>query len=260
MPATGSLKTCAAACSRICETAAASRRRSCAAPASSAVTSARCRRARGRGPLRQAANCRSDDHGRVGWRDRRADRRRPRARGCCPEGRRGPRRAPSRRRGRSPARLGSHGPAGFSSFCADPAELGRAICRGGAGPRGRSPATTGSGSSSGGIGGGVYRLLFRALASNPEEVQSFYEDTVAALVDHDREYRTDLLGTLEAYLANDCNTNATARAVFAHRHTVAHRLERVRELTGLDPSKGEDRERLGLGIKAYRLLAPTLPR
>ncbi len=54
--------------------------------------------------------------------------------------------------------------------------------------------------------------------------------------------------------------NATARAVFAHRHTVAHRLERARELTGLDPSSGEDRERLGLGIKAYRLLAPTLPR
>ena len=111
-----------------------------------------------------------------------------------------------------------------------------------------------------GIGGGVYRLLFRALASSPEEVQSFYGDTVEPLVEHDREYRTDLLGTLEAYLANDCNTNATARAVFAHRHTVAHRLDRVRELSGLDPSVGEDRERLGLGVKAYRILAPTLPR
>jgi sugar diacid utilization regulator len=54
--------------------------------------------------------------------------------------------------------------------------------------------------------------------------------------------------------------NATARAVFAHRHTVAHRLARVRELTKLDPSLGEDRERLGLGIKAYRIVAPTLPR
>ena len=54
--------------------------------------------------------------------------------------------------------------------------------------------------------------------------------------------------------------NATARAVFAHRHTVAHRLARVRELTVLDPALGEDRERLGLGIKAYRILEPTLPR
>ena len=85
---------------------------------------------------------------------------------------------------------------------------------------------------------------------------------MSSLVAHDREYRTDLLGHgCETYLANDCNMNATARAVYAHRHTVAHRLERVRELTGLDPaSQGEDRERLGLGIKAYRIMAPTLPR
>jgi hypothetical protein len=46
----------------------------------------------------------------------------------------------------------------------------------------------------------------------------------------------------------------------AHRHTVAYRLERVRELTGLDPVLSEDRERLGLGLKAYRIIAPRLPR
>ena len=115
-------------------------------------------------------------------------------------------------------------------------------------------------SSSRGSANGVYRLLFRALATDPEEVRRFYEDTVEPLVAHDRQYRTDLLGTLEAYLANDCNMNATARAVFAHRHTVAHRLGRVKELTALDSSLGEDRERLGLGIKAYRIIAPTLPR
>ena len=33
-----------------------------------------------------------------------------------------------------------------------------------------------------------------------------------------------------------------------------------RELTGLDPVLSEDRERLGLGLKAYRIIAPRLPR
>ena len=37
-------------------------------------------------------------------------------------------------------------------------------------------------------------------------------------------------------------------------------LERMRELTGLDPFTSEDRERLGLGLKAYRIIAPRLPR
>jgi DNA-binding PucR family transcriptional regulator len=54
--------------------------------------------------------------------------------------------------------------------------------------------------------------------------------------------------------------NATARAIFAHRHTVAYRLERIQQLTGLDPTASEDRERLSLGLKAYRIVAPSLPR
>ena len=157
-------------------------------------------------------------------------------------------------------RLRAHGPAAFSSFCPEPGELDRAISEAelmldviSRDERVADQLTTE-------IGNGVYRLLFRAMATDPEEVRRFYEDTVEPLVEHDRQYRTDLLGTLETYLANDCNMNATARAVFAHRHTVAHRLARVRELTSLDPSLGEDRERLGLGIKAYRIVAPTLPR
>jgi DNA-binding PucR family transcriptional regulator len=105
-----------------------------------------------------------------------------------------------------------------------------------------------------------YRLLFRVLASHPEEVRAFFEDTVAPLVRYDTEYRTDLVGTLETYLDHNCNTNATAAAIYAHRHTVAYRLERVRELSGLDPAASEDRERLGLGLKAYRILSPHLPR
>ncbi|MFL5869539.1 MAG: PucR family transcriptional regulator [Solirubrobacterales bacterium] len=158
------------------------------------------------------------------------------------------------------ARLRAHGPAAFSSFCADPAELDRAIAEAELMLDVIARDERVADQLTAEIGNGVYRLLFRAMATDPEEVRRFYEDTVKPLVDHDREYRTDLLGTLETYLANDCNMNATARAVFAHRHTVAHRLARVRELTSLDPSLGEDRERLGLGIKAYRIVAPTLPR
>jgi PucR family transcriptional regulator, purine catabolism regulatory protein len=106
----------------------------------------------------------------------------------------------------------------------------------------------------------VYRLLFRVLASRPEEVLSFYEDTIAPIARYDVQYHGELVPTLEAYLGNDCNMNATARAIFAHRHTIAYRLERVRELTGLDPASTEDRERLGLGLKALRIVEPDLPR
>jgi sugar diacid utilization regulator len=154
-------------------------------------------------------------------------------------------------------RLQRHGTVGLSSFYSDPAELGRAIqeaelvldvLR-------RSDVPIAED-----IGTGTYRLLFRVLASHPEEVRSFYDDTVAPIVRYDDQYATDLVGTLEAYLEQNCNMNATAAAIYAHRHTVAYRLDRVKELTGLDPMQSEDRERLGLGLKAYRIIAPRLPR
>ena len=158
-------------------------------------------------------------------------------------------------------RLRGHGLAGVSSFYPDPAELHRAIREAELilevirrEPRIAEALEEGIAAS------GVYRLLFRALISDPEEVRRFYADTVEAVVRYDTQYRSELLDTLEAYLASDCNMNATARAIYAHRHTVAYRLDRVRELTGLDPSLTEDRERLGLGIKAFRILAPALPR
>jgi sugar diacid utilization regulator len=163
--------------------------------------------------------------------------------------------------GRIASRLREHGLAAVSSFYPDPGELGRAIREAELvlAVITREPQIADA-LEEGIAASGVYRLLFRALISDPEEVRTFYRDTVEPLVRYDTQYRSDLLGTLEEYLASDCNMNATARAIFAHRHTVAYRLERVRELTGLDPQLSEDRERLGLGIKAYRILAPALPR
>jgi sugar diacid utilization regulator len=47
---------------------------------------------------------------------------------------------------------------------------------------------------------------------------------------------------------------STAAAIPSHRHTVAYRLERLREVTGLHPAHADDRERLGLGVKAQLVL------
>ena len=112
-----------------------------------------------------------------------------------------------------------------------------------------SVSRNGGGPPGEGIGDGTYRLLFRVMASHPEEVRSFYEDTVARIVAYDEQYSTDLVGTLDAYLQSNCNMNQTAQAIHAHRHTIGYRLERVKELTGLDPLTSEDRERLGLGSR-----------
>jgi sugar diacid utilization regulator len=101
---------------------------------------------------------------------------------------------------------------------------------------------------------GAYRLLLSAMSENPSELQRFYAETVEPLVAYDEQYETELLQTLGTFLEADGNVAGTAQRLFTHRHTVYYRLERVRELTGLDVSSSDGREKLSLGLKAMRVL------
>jgi len=101
---------------------------------------------------------------------------------------------------------------------------------------------------------GAYRLLLSSMSENPSELQRFYAETVEPLVAYDEQYETDLVRTLETFLEADGNVAGTAQRLFTHRHTIYYRLERVRELSGLDVSSSDGREKLSLGLKSMRVL------
>jgi sugar diacid utilization regulator len=101
---------------------------------------------------------------------------------------------------------------------------------------------------------GAYRLLLSAMSEDPAELQRFYAETVEPLVAYDEQYETDLVTTVEAFLDADGNVAGTAQRLFTHRHTIRYRLERVRELSGLDVGSTDGREKLSLGLKAMRVL------
>ncbi len=106
---------------------------------------------------------------------------------------------------------------------------------------------------------GSYRLLLPAMSEDPGELERFYEETVATLVAYDEQYETDLVTTIETYLDEDGSVTPTAERLYTHRHTVRYRLERVKELTGLDLTSTEGREKVGLGLKAMRVLGIAAP-
>jgi sugar diacid utilization regulator len=101
---------------------------------------------------------------------------------------------------------------------------------------------------------GAYRLLLSSMSENPSELQRFYAETVEPLVAYDEQYETELVRTLETFLEADGNVAGTAQRLFTHRHTIYYRLERVRELSGLDVSSSDGREKLSLGLKSMRVL------
>jgi len=144
---------------------------------------------------------------------------------------------------------------GRSRIAADPEEL----------PRAASEALLAANVAEGSADGaplafeqtGAYRLLLSAMSENPSELQRFYAETVEPLVAYDEQYETDLVRTLETFLEADGNVAGTAQRLFTHRHTIYYRLERVRELSGLDVSSSDGREKLSLGLKSMRVLGIT---
>jgi len=141
---------------------------------------------------------------------------------------------------------------GRSRIAEDPVDLPRAV----------SEALLAANVAQGGSDGpalafeqtGAYRLLLSAMSENPAELQRFYAETVEPLVAYDEQYETDLMRTLETFLEADGNVAGTAQRLFTHRHTIYYRLERVRDLSGLDVSSSDGREKLSLGLKSMRVL------
>ncbi|HVB97281.1 MAG TPA: helix-turn-helix domain-containing protein [Chloroflexota bacterium] len=99
---------------------------------------------------------------------------------------------------------------------------------------------------------GVYRLLYAFRRSR--ELSEFCRETLAPLVDYDQKNGTALIETLDVYFRCDASLRVAADALYLHRNSLAYRLRRIAELTQLDLDNLEDRFRLQLALKAYRLV------
>ncbi|WP_017568837.1 PucR family transcriptional regulator [Nocardiopsis halotolerans] len=88
------------------------------------------------------------------------------------------------------------------------------------------------------------------LASVPEEVQSSYrERLLGPLLAYDRDHRSELVLTLEQFLAHSGSWQRCAATMHVHVNTLRYRIGRVEELTGRDLSSLEHRVDLFLALK-----------
>lgn len=98
----------------------------------------------------------------------------------------------------------------------------------------------------------VYRLLYPLRES--EVLEEFYDQVLGPLERYDREHRAELIPTLEAFFACDGNLQRTAERLFLHRNSLAYRLRRIQEITGMDLRRWEDCFRLQLALKIRPIL------
>ena len=91
------------------------------------------------------------------------------------------------------------------------------------------------------------------LAQNPRLAERFVAHSLGKLADPKLRNRSQLMETLEAYLAKG-SVKEAASALGLHRHTVLYRLDRLRELLGGDLDVPANRMRLQLALDLQKLL------
>jgi GAF domain-containing protein len=99
---------------------------------------------------------------------------------------------------------------------------------------------------------GVLSLLVREGAG--EEVRAFVRSRLGPLINHDDANGTQLTETLDAYYQAGCSPSRAAATLHVHVNTVYYRLERIRELLGVDHSAPRRALDLQVALLARRLL------
>jgi PucR family transcriptional regulator, purine catabolism regulatory protein len=143
--------------------------------------------------------------------------------------------------------------AGISGFVTDPAEMDRAYQEALVALKvGRKLHGPGAALMFRDVG--TYRLLLDIWERDPEQIRSLYEETIGPIDRYDEANGTQLVQTLSVFFKHDESLTKTAAELYAHRHTVRYRLEKIAEIGGLSVFETEHKERLGLGLKARSLL------
>jgi purine catabolism regulator len=97
---------------------------------------------------------------------------------------------------------------------------------------------------------------YRVLDSLPDDQLQELEDAVVGrLLDVDRRGHSDLLRTLETYLACGGSAVDAAAALFVHRNTLRKRVARIEEILGVDLGTTGGRVEAYLGVRAKDVLA-----
>jgi GGDEF-like domain/PucR C-terminal helix-turn-helix domain len=137
------------------------------------------------------------------------------------------------------ARLARHGPVGMSPVRTDPAVAGRALEE--------AALAIDLGTATG--------PPWAVALADPTAVRRWFEETVAPVLRYDEQYGTELAATLARVLEGEGGVEAVAVQLGLPAHRVAYRLEKIRELSGLDAATAAGRRALALGLRCGRVVA-----
>ncbi|GFN36804.1 PucR family transcriptional regulator [Tepidimicrobium xylanilyticum] len=99
---------------------------------------------------------------------------------------------------------------------------------------------------------GIFKILCQDFLT--DELEDFYNTTLKPLVDYDEKKSTELVKTLEAYFKFNGNLTRMSEYLYTHYNTILYRVNRIKEITGMDLEDPSDRLNLEIALKIRELL------
>lgn len=100
----------------------------------------------------------------------------------------------------------------------------------------------------------VHLYLLLEQFSRSEDVREWFRSTLGPLAEYDLRNRTQMMHTLEVYFDANQSLQQAALELHIHPNSLKYRLQRIKQLLGQDPFKGENQLRFYLATKVARLL------
>ncbi len=99
---------------------------------------------------------------------------------------------------------------------------------------------------------GLLRVLGHPLLR--EEALAYAEEVLNSLEEHDSKQRGDLIDTVRVYFESGGNLKKVSEVLFTHYNTVIYRINRIRDVYGIDLRDPETAFNFQLALKIKELI------
>lgn len=86
------------------------------------------------------------------------------------------------------------------------------------------------------------------------ELVRFCNDTINPIIEYDKLNNTELVRTLRAYFECNGNMKKISKAMFMHYNTIVYRIQKIKDIVGVDFENGDNRLKFEIALKALELI------
>lgn len=98
--------------------------------------------------------------------------------------------------------------------------------------------------------------IFRILSSEEirPDIKQIYLDLLSSLLKYDNEKGTEFIETLSSYFKNSGNLKKVSEEMFTHYNTIIYRIQRIKEITGVDFDDYDEILNLQIALKIHEFM------